>query len=98
MEDRLSGADPVSLGMVELDLDRLAARGGRALEKRDRKTRRADDGAAHEHGVGHKAIAETLDDRLAFQKIAVGLRCERGRVVDPHPHRLTRPPKGGSCH
>jgi hypothetical protein len=63
--------------VAELDVELLAARGRRAFEKFDRKTRGADHRPAHEHRISRRAITEMPDDRLGFQKVAVGLRGKR---------------------
>src|SRR5580700_10581370 len=83
VHDRLAGADPGRLGMIELDLEAGATLGRHSLEKLDRETRRADHWPAHEDGIGRLAIAELADDRLRLQEIAVGARGERGGLVWP---------------
>ncbi len=85
IEDRLAGADPGGLGMVELDLEAGAALRRHPFEKLDRQARRADDRPAHEDGIGRLAIAEPADDRLGLQEIAVGARGEVVVISDPAP-------------
>src|SRR6516162_1263872 len=93
VEDRLTGADPSALGVVQLDREAGAARDSLDFEKIERKARRADHRPAHEYRVGRWAVAKAADDRLGFQKIAVGLRRER-----PVRHRFTLRDRGETAH
>ncbi len=103
VEDRLAGADPGGLRVVQLDVEFCAACRGGLLQKLDREARRADDRAAHEHGIARLAVAKPADNLLRLQEIAVGARREVAETLcrAVRHDRLTRPRRAGwkrSCH
>ena len=71
VHERLAGADPVALGKAELDLELDVTRPGDLFQPVERELRRAQHGAAHEHGVGPVDVAEPLHDLAGLDEVLV---------------------------
>jgi hypothetical protein len=71
VHERLAGADPVTLGKAELDLELDVTRAGDLAQPVERELRRAQHGAAHEHGVGPVDVAEPLHDLAGLDEVLV---------------------------
>ena len=70
---RLAGADPLALGIAQVEIDRRVARAAELLQPLQRQPRREYHRPAHEDRVGDAAVAEAADHLLGAVEVVIGI-------------------------